>query len=113
MAASEDQDQPYEALPHQKSNYSLFNDPKLKDMFKNLPEADQKAYKQSGEFMYSYDYVNTEKPDEKIYESVAYIAEGLKSGLRPSQLDNSEITLVKSVYGDKWYERFGYKSDKD
>lgn len=114
MAASANtDDQPYEALPHQKSTYSLFSDPKMKEMFNNLPEADQKAYKQSGEYMYSYDYVNKGNPDDKIHESVAYISEGLKSGLRPSQLDHSEITLIKSVYGDKWYERYGYSSEKD
>ena len=114
MASSANTDEvPYEAPPHQRSDYSLFSDPKMKEMFNNLPVEDQKAYKQSGEYMYSYDYTNAGNPDDTIYESVAYIAEGLKSGLRPSQLDQSEVTLIKSIYGDKWYERYGFKSDKD
>jgi len=114
MAASANtEDQPYEALPHQKSNYNLFNDPKMKEIFSNLSSEDQKSYKQSGEYMYSYDYENKGNGNDKIYESVAYIVEGLKSGLRPSQLDSNEIVHIKSVYGEKWYERYGYKSEQD
>ena len=117
MATSEEKieeiDKPYEALPHQKSNYSLFSDPKLKEAFNSLPKEDQEKYQKSGQYMYSYDYVNQGNPDDKIYESVAHIAEGLKSGLRPSQLDDSERTLIKSVYGDQWFTRYGYTSEQD
>lgn len=114
MASSiNNDDEPCVALPHQKSEYSLFSDPKMKEMFNSLPKDEQKSYKQSGEYMYSYDYENSGNPDKKIFESVAYIVEGLKSGLRPSQLDHSETTLIRSVYGDKWYEKYGYTSDKD
>lgn len=114
MAASANpDDQPYEALPHQKSNYSLFTDPKMKEMFNKLSPEDQKAYKQSGEYMYSFNYETAGNPEDKIHESVAYIVEGLKSGLRPSQLDDSERTHIRSVYGEKWYERYGYQSEQD
>jgi hypothetical protein len=102
-----------EALPHQKSTYNLFQDNKMKEMFENLPVEDQISYKKSGEYMYSYNYENPGNPEEKINESAAYIAEGLKSGLRPSHLDESEIAVMKSVYGDKWYTKYGYSSEKD
>lgn len=110
--AEKNQDQ-CTALPHQKSTYNLFEDKNMQKMFAGLPKDEQMTYKKAGEYMYSYDYTAKENPDDKIYESVAYIGEGLKSGLRPSQLDNSELTLIRSVYGDKWYERYGYSSEQD
>lgn len=114
MAAIPNEDSStYVALPHQKSEYNLFSDPKLKSMFENMPESEQKKYKSSGEYMYSYDYVNKGNPEDTIHEAVAYIVEGLKSGLRPSQLDESEKTHLRSVYGNKWYERYGHTSEND
>lgn len=102
-----------EALPHQKSSYNLFTDEKLKSMFDGLPQSEKDSYKKSGQYMYSYDYVNKGNPEDTILEAVAYINEGLKSGLRPSQLDSSEIQHLRSVYGEKWYERYGYTSEQD
>jgi hypothetical protein len=102
-----------EPLPHQRSTYNLFDDQKLKLMFENMPEAEKRKYKESGEHMYSYDYVNKGNPDDTIHEAVAYIVQGLKSGLRPSQLDESEKTHLRSVYGSKWYEKYGYSSEAD
>ena len=85
----------------------------MKEMFQNLPEEDQVAYKKSGEYMYSYDYENAGNPETKMNESAAYIIEGIKSGLRPSDLDESELAVMKSVYGEKWYVKYGYSSEKD
>ena len=103
----------YVALPHQKSTYNLFEDPKMKKMFENLPEEEKKSYMKSGKYMYSKDYVNAQidDPNVKIYEAVAYIAEGLKSGLLPSQLEENEKALMKSVYGDKWFQKYGYENE--
>lgn len=110
MAAAAKQE---EALPHQKSTYNLFEDQKMKQMFENLPKEDQINYKRSGEHMYSYDYESAGNVDNKMNEAAAYIVEGLKSGLRPSHLDESELAVMKSVYGDKWFTRYGYSSEKD
>ena len=73
------------------TNYSLFEDQKLKKMFNALPKEEQEKYKRQGEHMYSKNYETAgNDPEAKVMETVAYISEGLKSGLLPSQLDASE-----------------------
>lgn len=63
--------------------------------------------------MYEKDYVNIGNGnlDDKLIESVAYISEGLKSGLQPNQLDNNELEIMRNVYGKLWYEKFGFVSE--
>jgi hypothetical protein len=94
------------------THYNLFGDEKIKSVFNSLPKEEQENYKRQGEYMYAKDYENAGNPEEKILESVAYISEGLKSGLRPSQLDASELELMRSTFGNMWYEKFGYASEK-
>jgi len=93
------------------SNYSIFSEEKLKEMSRGISKEDLEKYKKQGEHMYSKDYENAGLHENKIIENVAYISEGLKSGLLPSQLDNNELELMRSVYGATWYEKFGYHSE--
>ena len=37
-----------------------------------------------------------------------YIISGLKSGLRPNQLSEDELEVLKQVYGDTWYINYGF-----
>jgi len=94
------------------THYNLFEDEKIKSVFNSLPKEEQENYKKQGEYMYQKDYENAGNPEDKILESVAYISEGLKSGLLPSQLDESELELMRSTFGHTWYEKFGYSSEK-
>jgi hypothetical protein len=48
-----------------------------------------------------------------MIEAAAYIVEGMKSGLRPSQLDESEREVMRSIYGAKWYEKYYFTSETD
>ena len=91
--------------------YDLFKDPKFKKIFNDLPKEEQEQYKRQGKHMYEKDYVNAGSQQDKVMENVAYISEGLKSGLLPSQLDNNELELMRSVYGATWYEKYGYHSE--
>lgn len=120
MAASADRnelDVPVKPLPHQKSTYDLFSDEALKAAFKSLSKDDQEKYKREGEKVYSVDYetlgVAGVDTRQKAIEDAAYIGEGLKSGLLPSQLDKDEIETMRQVFGKKWFERYGYKSESD
>ena len=94
--------------------YDLFKDPKFKKIFNDLPKEDQEQYIREGKYLYEKDYVgigNNDNLEDKLIESVAYISEGLKSGLQPSQLDNNELEIMRNVYGKLWYEKFGFVSE--
>ena len=45
-------------------------------------------------------------------EAVAYVEEGIKSGISPSDLDENEVILLTNTYGDKWYLRYGFKEEE-
>jgi hypothetical protein len=97
--------------------YNMFEDRKLLNAFKNLPKEDQDQYKKQGQHMYSKDYesidINNNPQENKVMESTAYISEGLKSGLLPSQLDENEREIMRNVFGKLWYEKFGYDSENE
>jgi hypothetical protein len=98
----------------QRDGYSLFTDPRLKALHDELPEQERKEYRQQGEYMYSKDYENTNIDlQSRLIESAAYINEGMKSGLRPSQLDESEREVMRSIFGKCWYEKYFFSSEED
>ncbi len=79
----------------------------------NAMTAEQKEnYREIGENMYSNvnfedsKILNTEP--EPMAESIAYISTALKSGLHVDFLNEEEIAVLKDVYGEEWYTRFGY-----
>ena len=86
---------------------------------KALSPEDQAEYKKMGEHMYSDLSQFTGKPNQEsgpvdtnndmFKESAAYIESGIKSGLAVSDLEDNEIEVLKAVYGEKWYLRYGYK----
>lgn len=49
--------------------------------------------------------------DPLLSDAVAYITEGLKSGLHPSMLDSNEINVLENFYGKEWYKSWGYKKE--
>ena len=115
MAAAAEQE--VKPLPHQISTYDLFKDESMKAAFNSLPKEDQEKYKQQGEKMYSVDYdslgVAGVDTKQKMIDDAAYIVEGLKSGLLPSQLDDEERTTMRAVFGKRWYEQYGFASERE
>jgi hypothetical protein len=86
----------------------------MKELFNSLPKEEQENYKRQGQHMYSVDYTTDGvDPEKKLVESAAYIGEGLKSGLLPSQLEPDEISVMRTVFGTKWFEKYGFTSEKD
>jgi hypothetical protein len=75
-----------------------------------------KDYKRMGEYMYgNIDFVDNKVInglDKSLDESAFYIAEGLKAGLSPSDLDENEVQILTTVYGDEWYRRFGFNRNE-
>lgn len=97
-----------------RDEYDLFNDKSFKDLYDNLPEEEKVTYKKQGEYMYNRDYSKIDNDlQSRMIESAAYIAEGMKSGLRPSQLDESEREVMRSIYGPKWFEKYFFTSETD
>ena len=84
--------------------YSLFTDKHLKSLHDELLEQEHNEYKQQGEYMYENDYETVDVDlHSRLVESAAYINEGMKSGLRPSQLEESEREAMRSIFGNCWY----------
>jgi hypothetical protein len=93
----------------------IFDNPVFKKMMDNMSEEDLAEYKRIGEYMYNnQNYEDSERLNNlppPLSESVAYISEGLKSGLHPKELSKDETSVMKEAYGDKWYEKFDYTSE--
>lgn len=97
-----------------RDKYDLFSDTTFKAIYDEFPEEEKKTFKAQGEYMYDKDYatINTDLQG-RLIEAAAYINEGMKSGLRPSQLDDSEREVMRSLYGTVWYEKYDFKSEAD
>jgi hypothetical protein len=95
----------------------LFNNPMIEIAKKAMSDEQIKKFELIGREMYkNIDYetstVGGQNFPKTIVENVAYVIEGIKAGLHPSDLSDDEKILLREVYGEKWYERFGYE-EKD
>ena len=81
----------------------LFDNPMIRNVMKQLPAKDLENYKNIGEKLYAnIDKIsgseckseNKETIPDTVRESLAYIIEGLKSGLLISDLEESEVRLL-------------------
>lgn len=98
----------------ERDDYSLFTDKHLKALHDELPERERNEYRKQGEYMYDKDYENINLDlNSRLVESAAYINEGMKSGLRPSQLDESEREVMRTLFGKCWYEKYFFNAETD
>lgn len=94
---------------------TLWDNPMIRSAIKAMSPEELQKYKEIGESLYgNIDFegskvINNIPPP--MEEAVAYVSESLKSGLHPSMLEENEVALLTDVYGDKWYERWGYTKD--
>lgn len=94
----------------------LFNNPMVNNALKALTPQQIEDYRKIGEQLYG----NINFEDSKILnnmpapmaESVAYVEEGIKAGLLPCDLTEDEVILLTEAYGEKWYEKYGFKRDE-
>jgi hypothetical protein len=87
-----------------------------KHMQSMLPEEDRIKFQKLGEKLYNnFDIqkgtVFKENENNTLEEALAYIVEGLKSGLHPRHLDEDEIHLLRAAYGDEWYTKWNYTKE--
>ena len=90
----------------------LFNNPMVNNAIKAMSKEDLEKYKKIGEKLYGninfQDSTVVNQLITPVEEAVAYVEEGLKSGLLPEDLEENEVILLHKTYGDKWYERYGF-----
>jgi hypothetical protein len=94
----------------------LFSNPMINNALKAMTPEQLEGYKKMGEQLYG----NINFEDSKIVnnmlvpaeEAVAYVEEGIKSGLLPEDLDENEVILLTNIYGEKWYLRYGFKQEE-
>jgi len=94
----------------------IWNNPMVNNALKAMSKEDLEKYKKIGEQLYGG--VNFE--DSTIVnqlmtpadEAVAYIEEGLKSGLLPEDLDENEVILLQQTYGEEWYKKYGFSREE-
>ncbi len=92
---------------------NIFEDENFKKAFNSLTEQQKALYKKQGEYMYSKNYEELGNEEGKMVEAAAYIAEGLKSGLTPSYLTESEKEVMRSLQGAEWFKIYNYTSESD
>ena len=67
--------------------------------------------------MYNNDVYKVSEIGSKVKQPensdlILYATEALKSGGSPHDLSGSELRALIDVYGEKWYEKFGFEQDE-
>jgi hypothetical protein len=97
----------------QEEIYDLFDNPMIKSAEKALTQEQKEKYAQLGEEMYkTVDFETNEilnNLPEPMVESVLQLSVQLRSGLHPSDLEEQDIKLLETSFGEKWYEKWGYE----
>jgi hypothetical protein len=95
----------------------LFGEKRLQEIAASLSEEDKKRYAKIGEEMYNsinFEDINsqgtlaTQNADEIEMENASEIKIMLRSGMHISYLTRQEKDIMKNVFGNKWYEEFGF-----
>ena len=91
----------------------LFNNPMVNNALKGMSKEQLLEYKNIGEHLYgSTNFIDSNivnKPS--VAETIAYIEEGIKSGLLPIDLTEDEVIVLFEEYGEEWYKRYGFGKD--
>ena len=95
----------------------LFNNPMVEAAKKAMSPEQLEEYKRIGEYMYKNDIYKVMEVGSKVKspeksELIIYATQALKSGGSPTDLSNEELVVLIDVYGDKWYERFGFEESE-
>ena len=95
----------------------LFNNPMVEAAKKAMSPEQIEEYKRIGEYMYKNDVYRVMEVGSKIKtpeksELIMYATQCLNSGGSPNDLSNQELTALIDVYGDKWYEKFGFEESE-
>jgi hypothetical protein len=95
----------------------LFNNPMVEAAKKSMTPEQLEEYKRVGEYMYNNDVYKVSEIGSKVKQPesqdlILYATEALKSGGSPHDLSGAELRALIDLYGEKWYERFGFEQDE-
>lgn len=94
----------------------LWNNPMVTNAIKSMSDEEVKRYKDVGQKMYgNIDFVDSKIINNMLTpmdEAVAYVEEGIKSGLNPADLEEGEIKLLHDTFGPEWYTRYNFDRDE-
>ena len=80
----------------------------------NLPEEEREAYQKFGEKFHSSFDVNTGSSvnlsEINMEEALAYVVQGLESGLHPKYITEDEDALLTAAYGEEWFKKWNYET---
>lgn len=94
----------------------IWNNPMVNNALKAMSKEDLEKYKKIGEQLYGNinfeDSTVVNQLISPVEEAIAYVEEGIKSGLLPEDLEENEVILLHKTYGEEWYKRYGFTSDQ-
>ncbi len=107
-------------MTENKDNYNIFdtNISQIVQRAKNaLTEEQKEEYKKIGEYMFTKTNYQTLEmgstlSDPTEQDILFYATEALKSGGEPKDLSVKELQILSNVYGEKWYEKFGFTENE-
>lgn len=99
------------------SGNDLFNNPMVEAAKKAMTPEQREEYKRIGEYMYNTDIYKIKEVGSRVKEAneedlVIYATQALQSGLDPLDLSQEELRAMINIYGENWYERYGYTRDE-
>jgi hypothetical protein len=97
-------------MPSSTNENQLFDNPMVEAARQSMTSEQIEEYKQLGEQYYGTIDFETGQSTDPLHDAVAYIVEGLRSGLHPSYLEEEERKVMESTYGPHWMKSFGYPS---
>lgn len=90
----------------------IWNNPMVNNALKAMSKEDLEKYKKIGEQIYGNinfeDSTVVNQLITPVEEAIAYVEEGIKSGLLPEDLEENEVILLHKTYGEEWYKRYGF-----
>jgi len=91
---------------------STFDNAMIRQALKDMSPEQLDAYQKIGNSMHKTINFATNQVlnniDPPTEEKLAYIDSGLKSGLLPKDLERAELEILTEVYGERWFEKYGY-----
>ena len=95
----------------------LFNNPMVEAARKAMTPEQIEEYKRIGEYMYNNEVYKISEVGSKIKQPekedlILYATEALKSGGNPHDLSQQELRALIDIYGERWYERFGFEESE-